>query len=238
MDSKPHILIVDDDPSIRDSLSSFLSRAGFMVSTAHDGEMALKELEKKRPDLLILDVLMPRLDGRETLRRMRRSGTWTPVILLTQVGDASERAMALEDGADDYINKPFEAQELVARIRAVLRRARPGTPPLSAAWALTSGDLHLDRRSHRAILRDRELNLTPKALVLLEYLMTHPDELISRERLLDAIWGWEQASTTRAVDARIAELRRALGEDADQPVYIETVIGLGYRFIGHVERGP
>jgi DNA-binding response OmpR family regulator len=195
-------------------------------------------LEKKRPDLLILDVLMPRLDGRETLRRMRRSGTWTPVILLTQVGDASERAMALEDGADDYINKPFEAQELVARIRAVLRRARPGTPPLSAAWALTSGDLHLDRRSHRAILRDRELNLTPKALVLLEYLMTHPDELISRERLLDAIWGWEQASTTRAVDARIAELRRALGEDADQPVYIETVIGLGYRFIGHVERGP
>jgi DNA-binding response OmpR family regulator len=181
---------------------------------------------------------MPRLDGRETLRRMRRSGTWTPVILLTQVGDASERAMALEDGADDYINKPFEAQELVARIRAVLRRARPGTPPLSAAWALTSGDLHLDRRSHRAILRDRELNLTPKALVLLEYLMTHPDELISRERLLDAIWGWEQASTTRAVDARIAELRRALGEDADQPVYIETVIGLGYRFIGHVERGP
>lgn len=237
MDPKPHILIVDDDPSIRESLSSFLGRAGFMVSTAPNGETALKELDKAYPDLLILDVLMPRLDGRETLRRMRGAGNWMPVILLTEVGDATERAMALEEGADDYLNKPFQAPELVARIRAVLRRARPGIPPLSASWILISGDLLLDRRSHRAALQGRELNLTPKALVLLEYLMTHPDELISRERLLEAIWGWEQAATTRAVDARIAELRRALKEDADRPAYIETVIGMGYRFLGPVERG-
>lgn len=237
MDSKPRILIVDDDPSIRESLSSFLNRAGFSVSTLKNGEKALAVLGKEHPELLILDVLMPGLDGRETLRQIRRAGNWTPVILLTQVGDATERAMALEDGADDYINKPFEAQELVARIRAVLRRAKPGTPPLTAVWSLTSGELHLDRRSHRAMLQGKELNLTPKALVLLEYLMTHPDELISRERLLDAIWGWEQAGATRAVDARIAELRRALGDDAGQPAYIETVIGLGYRFIKPVERG-
>lgn len=237
MDPKPHILIVDDDPSIRESLSSFLGRAGFMVSTAPNGETALKELDKAYPDLLILDVLMPRLDGRETLRRMRGAGNWMPVILLTEVGDATERAMALEEGADDYLNKPFQAPELVARIRAVLRRARPGIPPLSASWILISGDLLLDRRSHRAALQGQELNLTPKALVLLEYLMTHPDELISRERLLEAIWGWEQAATTRAVDARIAELRRALKEDADRPAYIETVIGMGYRFLGPVERG-
>ena len=237
MNLRPRILLVDDDASIRDSLSSFLSRAGFEVSTAYDGDRALAVLEEESPDLLILDVLMPRLDGREALRQIRRSGNWMPVILLTQVGDATERAMALEDGADDYINKPFEAQELVARIRAVLRRARPGLPPLSAAWSLSSGDLHLDRRSHRATLRGKELNLTPKALVLLEYLMTHPDELINRERLLDAIWGWEQAAATRAVDARITELRRALGDDASRPAYIETVIGLGYRFIAPVERG-
>jgi DNA-binding response OmpR family regulator len=237
MDSKPRILIVDDDPSIRESLSSFLSRAGFSVSTINNGEKALAVLGKEHPELLILDVLMPGMDGRETLRQIRRAGNWTPVILLTQVGDATERALALEDGADDYINKPFEAQELVARIRAVLRRAKPGIPPLTAAWDLTSGELHLDRRSHRVMLRGKQLNLTPKALVLLEYLMTHPDELISRERLLDAIWGWEQAAATRAVDARIAELRRALGDDAGQPAYIETVIGLGYRFIKPVERG-
>jgi DNA-binding response OmpR family regulator len=236
MDERKHILVVDDDPGIRNSLSAFLTRSGFDVTLAQDGQQALDMLPKTQPDLIILDVLMPRLDGRETLRRLRREGTWLPVILLTQVGEAAERAMALEEGADDYLNKPFEAHELVARIRAVLRRARPGTPPLSAAWVLVSGNLRLDRRSRRVTM-GRELTLTPKALILLEYLMTHPDELISRDRLLDAVWGWEQVVATRAVDARIAELRRALGDNADTPAFIDTVPGLGYRFIRKVERG-
>jgi DNA-binding response OmpR family regulator len=233
---KKHILVVDDDSGICASLSAFLSRSGFKASTASDGEQALRMLDKNPPDLLVMDVLMPRLDGRETLRRLRHAGNWIPVILLTQVGEATERAMALEEGADDYLNKPFEAHELVARIRAVLRRASPGTPPLTAAWTLTCGDLRLDRRSRRVSLGGHELALTPKALVLLEYLMTHPDELVSRERLLDVVWGWEQAVATRAVDARIAELRRTLGDNADQPGFIETVAGMGYRFIGKVER--
>jgi DNA-binding response OmpR family regulator len=237
VDTQLRILIVDDDPSLRASLAAFLSRSGFAVSSVPDGAAALATLETERPDLVLLDVLMPGLDGRAALRQMRRDGNWTPTILLTQVGDAVERAMALEDGADDYLNKPFEASELVARIRAVLRRARPGTPPLAAAWVLRSGDLRLDRRARRVTLAGRELNLTPKALVLLEYLMTHPDELIHRERLLDAVWGWEQAVATRAVDARIAELRRALRDEAGQPTYIETVVGLGYRFVGPVEDG-
>lgn len=236
MTDRKTVLIVDDDPGIRSSLAAFLDRAGFEIRTAADGQQALASLQQAPADLLVLDVLMPILDGRETLRTLRRSGDWTPVILLTQVGEATERAMALEEGADDYINKPFEAHELVARMRAVLRRANPGAPPLTAAWILRSGQLHLDRRARRATLRGRELNLTPKALVLLEYLMTHPDELISRERLLDAVWGWEQAVATRAVDARIAELRRVLDDDADAPRFIETVTGLGYRFLQAVER--
>ncbi len=235
MDHRKKILIVDDDPGIRNSLSAFLSRSGFEVVTAVDGEQGLERLRNSNPDLLVLDVLMPRLDGRETLRTVRRAGNWIPVILLTQVGEASERAMALEEGADDYINKPFEAQELVARIRAVLRRANPETPPLSATWILRSGDLQLDRRTRRVIFQGQELTLTPKALILLEYLMTHPDELISRDRLLDAIWGWDQVVATRAVDVRISELRRVLRDNADQPSYIETVTGLGYRFIRKVE---
>jgi len=236
MDNRKKILVVDDDPGIRNSLSAFLSRSGFEVVTAVDGEQGLERLQNSNPDLIVLDVLMPRLDGRETLRTIRRAGNWIPVILLTQVGEASERAMALEEGADDYINKPFEAQELVARIRAVLRRANPETPPLSATWILRSGDLQLDRRARRAIFQGQELILTPKALILLEYLMTHPDELISRDRLLDAIWGWDQVVATRAVDVRISELRRVLRDNADQPLYIETVTGLGYRFIRKVER--
>lgn len=228
------ILIVDDDPGVRSSLAAFLQRAGFETSTVDNGAKALELVSRNRPDLVLLDVVMPVLDGRETLRTLRRAGDWLPVILLTQVGDASERAMALEEGADDYLNKPFDPHELTARIRAVLRRAVTASPPLTAAWLLKSGELELDRRSRRTRLSGRELELTPKALLLLEYLMTHPDELISRDRLLDAVWGWEQAVATRAVDARIAEIRRSLGEDAEHPIYIETVPGLGYRFLAPV----
>jgi DNA-binding response OmpR family regulator len=187
------------------------------------------------PDLVVMDVLMPRLDGRETLRRLRQQGNWTPIILLTQVGEAVERAMALEEGADDYLNKPFDPHELVARIRAVLRRARPGQPSLAAAERLNCGPLMLERRSRHAWMSGKELTLTPKAVALLEYLMTHPDELISRERLLDAVWGWDYPVGTRAVDTRIAELRRVFGDDAEHPSYIETVPGQGYRFVGRVE---
>ncbi|MGD8753632.1 MAG: response regulator transcription factor [Anaerolineales bacterium] len=234
---KKKILIVDDDEGIRASLAAFLNRAGFRVSTASEGEEALTMVESDPPDLILLDVLMPRLDGREVLRELRRSRNWTPIILLTQVGEAVERAMALEEGADDYINKPFDPHELVARIRAVLRRMQPATPPLSAVPALICGELRLDRVAHKVSLGGEKLILTPKALILLEYLMSHPDELIQRERLLDVVWGWEVSVATRAVDARIAELRRALNDDPDNPVYIETVIGMGYRFVGSVERG-
>ena len=237
MEAKNRILIVDDDPGVRSSLGAFLNRSGLEVGTANDGEAAIAALDREHFDLVVLDVLMPRLDGRETLRRLRRDGNWIPVILLTQVGEAAERAMALEEGADDYLNKPFEAHELVARIRAVIRRSTPGEPPLSAAWLLVSGSLRLDRRARRLNLAGGEITLTPKSLLLLEYLMTHPDELVSRERLLEVVWGWEQAVATRAVDARIAELRRELGDSANQPVYIETVAGLGYRYIARVERG-
>jgi DNA-binding response OmpR family regulator len=235
MANKPHILLVDDEQAITSNLSAFLNRSGFETSIAENGEEALQQVETVPPDLIVLDVLMPKVDGREVLRHLRQAGDWTPVILLTQVGEASERAMALEEGADDYLNKPFDPHELVARIRSVLRRARPGRPPLSAAWVLISGDLRLDRHSRRAYLNDQEIGLTPKALVLLEYLMTHPDELLDRERLLDVVWGWEYPVGSRAVDTRIAELRRVLGDDPGDPIYIETVPSLGYRFIHPVE---
>ncbi len=235
MNPRPNILLVDDEHDITANLSAFLERSGFDTQTAADGLEALAAIASSAPELVVLDVLMPRLDGRETLRRLRQAGDWTPVILLTQVGEAFERAMALEEGADDYLNKPFDPHELVARIRAVLRRARPGQPPLSSAWILSSGSLRLDRRARRAVFQDKELDLTPKALLLLEYLMTHPDELLSRERLLDVVWGWEYPVGTRAVDTRIAELRRLLGDDASDPAFIETIPGQGYRFSGRVE---
>lgn len=230
----PVILLADDDPNIADSLAPFLERAGFHVMVVPDGQSAFDKAQSHHPDLIILDVLMPRMDGRETLRRLRHANLWTPTILLTQVGEASERALALEEGADDYLNKPFDPHELLARIRAVLRRARPGKRSLSAAWLLTSADLSLDRRARRVSLAGQTLDLTPKALAVLEYLMTHPDEAVTRERLLDAVWGWEYPAGTRTVDTRMAELRRALNDDPAQPRYIETIPGEGYRFVADV----
>jgi DNA-binding response OmpR family regulator len=235
MEKKSHLLLVDDEIAITTNLAPILERAGLQVSVASDGEEALQKAAEAHPDLLILDILMPKMDGREVLRRLRKNGNWTPVILLTQVGDSIERAMALEEGADDYLNKPFDPHELVARVRAVLRRARPGQPSLASASHLVSRDLSFDRRSKRAWLGPDELTLTPKALVLLEYLMTHPDELLTRERLLDVVWGWDYPVGTRATDTRIAELRRALRDDPLTPVYIETVPGQGYRFVGDVQ---
>ena len=235
MKSKPSILLVDDETAITDNLAPFLSRAGFSVSVAANGEQALEKVAAEKPELLVLDVLMPRLDGREVLRQLRQAGNWIPILLLTQVGEASERAMALEEGADDYLNKPFDPHELVARIRAVLRRAHPGQPPLSAAARLASGKLVLDRGSRRVFLDKLELTLTPKSVLLLEYLLTHPDELVTRERLLDVVWGWDYPVGTRAVDTRVAELRRALNDDPASPLFIETIPGQGYRFVGQVE---
>jgi DNA-binding response OmpR family regulator len=231
---RPTLLLADDDPTIADSLAPFLERAGFHVLVVSDGLNALEKAQAHHPELIILDVLMPRMDGRETLRRLRKANIWTPTILLTQVGEASERALALEEGADDYLNKPFDPHELLARIRAVLRRARPGERSLSTAWLLTAKDLTLDRRARRATLAGKVLELTPKAFAVLEHLMTHPDEAVTRERLLDVVWGWAYPAGTRTVDTRMAELRRALNDDPSEPRFIETIPSEGYRFIASV----
>ncbi len=240
MEDRKHscrILLVDDESAITSNLAPFLERSGFVVATAANGETALQLMKSFQPDLVVLDVLMPRMDGREVLRRIRQSGDFTPIILLTQVGSPAERAVALDEGADDYLNKPFEPYELVARIKAVLRRSRPGMPSLAGASRLCSGPLELDRQSRRVFLASSEIPLSTKAVSILEYLMLHPDEVLSRERMLDAVWGWDYPAATRTVDTRIAELRRALNDNAEVPRFIETLIGQGYRFIGKVEAG-
>jgi DNA-binding response OmpR family regulator len=236
MDSKPKLLLVDDEKAITDRLAPFLSRAGFEIKVSANGEAAINDIVSYTPDLIVLDVLMPKMSGRDLLRHLRKKDDWTPVILLTQVGEASERAMALMEGADDYLNKPFDPNELVARIQAVLRRARVGQPPLAVAERLRSGDLVVDRTKRRVYYDSNVMSISPKAVALLEYMITHPDELLSRERLLDAVWGWDYPIGTRTVDTRIAELRRALGDDAASPAFIETIPGQGYRFIGKVEK--
>lgn len=234
-ENKPRILLVDDEESIISTVKTFLELSGFQVTAANNGLEALDKIATYRPDLIVLDVLMPQLDGRETLRQLRQANDWTPVILLTQVAGTAQRIMAIDEGADDYLNKPFDPQELVVRIRAVLRRTQAGKQPLQSSRRLRSADLVLDRTARRVFRAGREIALTPKSISILEFFMTHPDELITRETLLDVVWGWESAVGERVVDTRIAELRKALEDDTTDPEFIETVPGEGYRYVAPVE---
>jgi DNA-binding response OmpR family regulator len=231
---KPKLLIADDEADLLAELKPLMERSGYQVLSAGDGKQALEIIAQEHPDLAILDVLMPRLDGREVLRSLRQAGDWTPVILLTQINTTTERVLSLQEGADDYINKPFDPLELVARVQAVLRRTRQGSPSPAGSRYLRSGTLLLDRQLRQVTVAGRAINLTSRAAGVLEFLMLNPYELISRERLLDEVWGWSYAIETRAVDIRIAEIRKALNDDADHPAYIETVVGHGYRFLGEV----
>lgn len=234
MIDKPTLLVVDDEADLLAELKPLFERSGYTVLTASDGDQALEIVRSEQPDLIILDMLMPRLDGRETLRRLRQSGDWTPVILLTKVGTPAERAMSLQEGADDYLNKPFDPMELIARVQAVLRRVQFGRLPLSGFRYLRSNDFVLDRQTRQLRRGDTILSLTARAFSVLEHLMLHAGEVVSRARLLDEVWGWAYPVETRAVDIRIAEIRRVLGDDVSKPCFIETVVGYGYRFIGQV----
>ena len=220
------VLLVDDEAPIRRSLGPYLEHSGYRVLLASDGVEALGLLASYQVDIIVSDVLMPRMDGRELVRRVRAGGAWTPIILLTQVNASCERVSAL----DDYLSKPFDPAELASRIRAVLRRTRGMAQPLTSASRLVAGELVLERTSRRVTLAGREVALTPKATVLLDYLMSHPGELHTREDLLASLWGIDFATSTRAVDHRIREIRQALGDDAANPTYIETVPSVGYRF--------
>jgi DNA-binding response OmpR family regulator len=235
---RTRILLVDDEESIVSTLKTFLELSGFEVVTAKNGEEALTSISQHRPDLVVLDVLMPILDGRETLRQLRKREDWTPVILLTQVAGTAQRIMAIEEGADDYLNKPFDPQELVVRIRAVLRRTQAGKQPLQSSRRLRSHEIVLDRSTRRVFVDDQEQPLTPKSVSMLEHFMTHPNEVLSREHLLDVVWGWESAIGERVVDTRIAELRKALRDDPTDPQFIETIPGVGYRYLAPVETEP
>ena len=238
MDRNPKLLVVDDESDLLAELKPLLERSGFLVHTALDGISALRQIEQESPDLVILDILLPNMSGRDILRQLRQQNNWVPVILLTQISTPMERIVSLQEGADDYINKPFDPFELVARIQAVLRRTSINAQSLTGFQKVTCDDLILNRVNRQATLNGRALTLTTRAFGVLEYLMLNAGTIISRDRLLDQVWGWSNPIESRAVDIRVAEVRKALNDTADQPRYIETVIGRGYRFLGEVRGLP
>jgi two-component system alkaline phosphatase synthesis response regulator PhoP len=199
---------------------------GYQTCAATDGETALALAAREAPDLILLDLMMPRVSGWEVCRSLRARGIDVPIIMLTARGAESDRVRGLELGADDYLAKPFSLRELLARVRAVLRR--PG--PRHKVDAYAFGDVRVRVRSRQVFLAGREVHLTRKEFDLLAYLLAHQGEVVTRERLLDEVWGYERFPTTRTVDTHVLRLRRRFEADPEHPRWILTVHGQGYRF--------
>ena len=222
----PYILIVEDEDALATLLKYNLDKEGHEVAVASDGEEALVMIDERQPDLVVLDWMLPKVSGIEVCRRLRQKSETRnlPIVMLTARGEESDRVRGLDTGADDYIVKPFAMSELAARVRAVLRRIRPGL----AEDRIHQGDLIIDRVAHRVKRNGREIHLGPTEFRLLDYLMQHPGRVFSREQLLDAVWGSDVYVEARTVDVHIGRLRKALNRDDADNDPIRTVRSAGY----------
>ncbi|MFD0317965.1 response regulator transcription factor [Streptomyces flavalbus] len=219
------VLVVDDDPTVAEVVSGYLDRAGYVVDRAGDGPDALARAAAHWPDLVVLDLMLPGMDGLEVCRRMRGHGP-VPVIMLTARGDEDDRILGLEVGADDYVTKPFSPRELVLRIGSVLRRARPGGQP---SEVLSSAGLTVDPAARRALKGTTELSLTTREFDLLAFFLRHPGRAFSREELMREVWGWDFGDLS-TVTVHVRRLRGKVEDDPARPRFIQTVWGVGYRF--------
>jgi DNA-binding response OmpR family regulator len=220
------ILVVDDEPRLVSLVEAYLSQEGFKVLSAGDGRDALFLARQEKPDLIVLDIMMPEMDGYEFMR-LHRKERETPIILLTAKVEADDRVLGLELGADDYVTKPFRPRELVARIRAVLRRAGQTQP---SAQKLRAADVSLDRETHTVEVNSQFVDLTPSEFDLLAALMSVPGRAYTRLELLDRIQGVAYEGYERTIDVHIKNLRAKLEPDSRNPRYVQTVYGVGYRF--------
>ena len=218
-----HLLVVDDDASVREALALVLGIDGFDVTTAEDGREAIRTLERRQTDAVILDVLMPGLDGLEVCRRMRARGDRTPVLMLTARAEVSERVAGLEAGADDYLAKPFAREELIARLRALLRR----TGWQGDEEVLRFEDLVLDPLAHEARRGERELELTRTEFLLLELLMSHPRQVLTRTIIFDRVWGYDFGPSSNSLEVYSGYLRRKTEAGGERRL-VHTVRGVGY----------
>ncbi|HWR53251.1 MAG TPA: response regulator transcription factor [Bryobacteraceae bacterium] len=221
------ILLVEDEPGLRLTLSDRLTDEGYAVATAADGEEALRVATAGSFDLIILDLMLPRKSGLDVCRDLRQGGNSTPILMLTARGQTVDKVIGLKLGADDYLTKPFEMPELLARIEALLRRASQSPAP---AAIQRFGEVEVDLKRTQVMRDGKPVSLSAKEFQLLRYLVEHPGETLSRERLLSDVWGYEGSVSTRTVDVHVAWLRQKLEPDPKQPRHILTVHGLGYKF--------
>ncbi|NLG79279.1 MAG: response regulator transcription factor [Firmicutes bacterium] len=220
------ILVVEDEESVRELVRVYLENEGFRVETASDGEEALNKVKANTPDLIILDIMLPKFDGWTVCREVKKTSN-VPIIMLSARTEEFDRVLGLELGADDYIPKPFSPREMVARVRAVLRRT--SASPEAAGRVITYRDLTIDREANRVTVKDKEVAMTPREFELLWFLACHPGRVFSREQLLEEVWGYEYLGDGRTVDTHIKRLREKLHADGEV-TYIKTVWGRGYKF--------
>lgn len=221
------ILIADDDKNICELLRLYLAKEGYEPLLAHDGEAAVSAFEREKPSLVLLDIMMPKLDGWEVCRRIRAAGQ-TPVIMLTARGETFDKVLGLELGADDYIVKPFDTKEVVARIKAVLRRCVPADAPAEDG-VIRFDKLSVDLTRYELKVDGRTVDAPPKELELLHYLASHPNRVFTRDQLLDEVWGFDYYGDSRTIDVHVKRLREKL-ENASDQWSLKTVWGVGYKF--------
>jgi DNA-binding response OmpR family regulator len=227
-DTRRTVLVVDDEPTITEVVSRYLQRAGYATTVAADGAQALEAVIERRPDLVVLDLMLPRIGGLEVMRRLREQDhDRVPIILLTAKGEESDRIIGLRLGADDYVVKPFSPGELVARIDAVLRRVEV---PADHEPLIEIGDLTVDPAARRVLVRGAEAQLTGREFDLLLFFVAHPGQVFSRNQLMDAVWQYSFYTDTSTVTVHIRRLRAKIESDPTEPRHLQTVWGIGYRF--------
>jgi DNA-binding response OmpR family regulator len=222
------VLAIEDDPAILRGLSDNLRFEGYEVITATDGEAGYHLQKEHKPDLIVLDLMLPRMSGFEFCRKLRGEGIQTPVLMLTARSEESDRVLGLDLGADDYVTKPFSVRELMARVRALLRRSQQG-PNLPND--LRFGEAEIDFRSYEARRNGAPIEMTRKEFAILRFLASRAGEVVSRDDLLNEVWGYESYPSSRTVDNHVAGLRAKLERDSAQPEHIKTVHGVGYKFV-------
>jgi DNA-binding response OmpR family regulator len=223
------ILVIEDDLAILRGVRDNLAYDGYEVLTATDGEAGYRLMREETPDLVILDLMLPRMNGYELCRRVRDEGMTTPILMLTARSEEMDRVLGLDLGADDYVTKPFSVPELLARIRAILRRTRPA-PVLPET--LRFGDVEVDFQRYEARKAGKPIQMSRKEFGVLRTLAAREGEVVAREELLDEVWGYDHYPSTRTVDNHIASLRAKVEDDASNPHYLLTVHGVGYKFTG------
>jgi DNA-binding response OmpR family regulator len=225
------VLVVEDDANLLEAVKYNLRKEGYDVITAADGEAALTAARREKPGLLILDIMLPKLNGFEVCRILRKETT-VPILMLTAKVDETDKIVGLEIGADDYMTKPFSMRELMARVRAMLRRSKMAETPPLLPLVMKIQDLEIDTARHTAFLAGKELELSPKEYDLLVFLAGNKGLVFSRDQLLEKVWGYDFAGDTRTVDVHIRWLRQKIEKDAGRPQYLLTVRGTGYKLEG------